>query len=213
VADILLSNDDLTVFGGPETISLDLDIGPQGDRGSIIVGSNGNPQDANVNAALQLQPRYLPPAPGFDFPDGINALDIAIDYNPASSTYKTVFQRVATPTGTQWTKLIDLKTNFYSSTKTVTAADGKLTIPPINLTDIYFFQDNTTVDSSNFSVQYSISSPDSGGPLATTLVVKELNTSSGFLALPLEIKGVEYDGTDWVPITGTKNVHLFITVV
>ena len=201
MADILLSNEDLTVFGGPENISLDLDIGPQGDRGSIIVGSNGNPQDQNVNAAIMNQPT------------GIQALDIAIDYNPASSTYKTVFQRVATPTGTQWTRLVDLKTNFYSSTKTVTAADGKLTVPPINLTDIYFFQDNTTVDSSNFSVQYSISSPDSGGPLATTLVVKELNTSSGFLALPLEIKGVEYDGTDWVPITGTKNVHLFITVV
>ena len=36
MADILLSNDDLTVFGGPESISLDLDIGPQGDRGSIL---------------------------------------------------------------------------------------------------------------------------------------------------------------------------------
>ena len=66
MADILLSTDDLTIFGGPESVSLDLDIGPQGDRGSIIVGSNGNPQDASVNAALQLQPRYLPPAPGFE---------------------------------------------------------------------------------------------------------------------------------------------------
>ena len=93
------------------------------------------------------------------------------------------------------------------------AANWKLTIPPINVTDIYLFQENTTVDSSNFSVQYSISSPDSGGPMATALVVKELNTSSGFLALPLEIKGVEYDGTNWVPLTGTKSVHLFITVV
>jgi hypothetical protein len=77
MADILLSNDDLTIFGGPESISLDLDIGPQGDRGSIIVGSNGNPQDANVNAAIVQD---------------IQALDIAIDYNPFSSTYKTVFK-------------------------------------------------------------------------------------------------------------------------
>ena len=198
MADILLSNDDLTVFGGPESISLDLDIGPQGDRGSIIIGTLGDPRDANVASYIVQD---------------VQALDIAVDANPNSNTFKTVFQRIATPSGLQWTPVVSLKTDFYSSIKTVTAANGKLTIPPINVTDIYLFQENTTVDSSNFSVQYSISSPDSGGPMATALVVKELNTSSGFLALPLEIKGVEYDGTTWGPITGPKRVHLFITVV
>lgn len=198
MADILLSNDDLTVFGGPESVSLDLDIGPQGDRGSIIIGTLGDPRDATVASYIVQD---------------VQALDIAVDANPNSNTFKTVFQRIATPSGLQWTPVVSLKTDFYSSIKTVTAANGKLTIPPINVTDIYLFQENTTVDSSNFSVQYSISSPDSGGPMATALVVKELNTSSGFLALPLEIKGVEYDGTNWVPLTGTKSVHLFITVV
>jgi hypothetical protein len=192
--DILLSNDDLTVFGGPETISLDLDIGPQGDRGSIIVGSNGNPQDANVNAAIV---------------QSLQALDIAIDYNPFSTTYKTVFQRVATMTGTQWTELFSLKTNFYSSTQTITAANGKLTLSPINVTQIYGGVEAT---SENLSIQYSISS-GSGGPMATKLVIKDLNTTQGFLALPLEIEGVEYvDGT-WGPLVGPKDVHLFITVV
>ena len=194
MADILLSNDDLTVFGGPESISLDLDIGPQGDRGSIIVGANGNPQDANVNATIV---------------QSLQALDIAIDYNPFSSTYKTVFQRIATATGTQWTELFSLKTNFYSSTQSVTAANGKLTLSPINVTQIYGGVEAT---SENLSIQYSISS-GSGGPMATKLVIRDLNTTQGFLALPLEIEGVEYDGTTWGPIPGPKRVHLFITVV
>jgi hypothetical protein len=198
MADILLSNDDLTVFGGPENISLDLDIGPQGDRGSIIVGVLGDPRDSNVAATIVQD---------------VQALDIAIDYNPYSLTYKTVFQKVSSGGGLQWTPLISLKTNFYSSIKTVTAADGKLTIPPINVTEIYDLAEGNEVLSSNFNVQYSISSPDSAGPLATNLVVKDLITSQGFLALPLEIKGVEYHGTNWVPLTGTKSVHLFITVV
>lgn len=198
MADILLSNDDLTVLGGPESISLDLDIGPQGDRGSIIIGVLGDPRDATVRSYIVQD---------------VQALDIAVDVNPNSTTFKSLFQLVATPSGLQWTPVVSLKTDFYSSIKTVTAANGKLTIPPINVTDIYLFQENSTVDSSNFSVQYSISSPDSAGPLATTLVVKELTDGPGFLALPLEIKGVEYDGTNWVPLTGTKNVHLFITVV
>jgi len=198
MADILLSNDDLTVFGGPETISLDLDIGPQGDRGSIIVGSNGNPQDANVHADI------------LNLPTGIEALDIAIDYNPYSDTYKTVFQRIATTTGTQWTEMLSLKTNFYSAVKDVTAANGKLTIPPINVTEI---ASDVNLTSASFSIQYSISSPDTAGPLATNLVVKDVVDSGSIRALPLEIEGVEYDGITWGPITGPKRVHLFITVV
>lgn len=198
MADILLSNDDLTVFGGPETISLDLDIGPQGDRGSIIVGSNGNPQDANVNAAIV---------------QNLQALDIAIDYNPASTTYKTVFQRIATATGTQWTELFSLKTNYYSSIKDVTAVNGTITVPPINVTDIYGGSGLTIASEASFNIQYSISSEAPSNPMATSLVVNELNTGPGFLALPLEIKGVEYNGTTWEPITGPKRVHLFITVV
>lgn len=198
MADILLSNDDLTVFGGPESISLDLDIGPQGDRGSIIVGSNGNPQDANVNAVIV---------------QSIQALDIAIDYNPFSPTYKTVFQRIATATGTQWTQLISLKTNYYSSIKNVTAVNGTITIPPINVADIYAGSGLTIASEASFNIQYSISSESPSSPMATSLVVNELNPGPGFLALPLEIKGVEYINNAWVPITGSKRVHLFITVV
>lgn len=195
MADILLSNDDLTVFGGPVEISLDLDIGPQGDRGSIIVGSNGNPQDANVNAVIVQD---------------IQALDIAIDYNPYSDTYKTVFQRIATANGTQWTEMLSLKTNFYSAVKDVTAANGKLTIPPINVTDI---ASDVNLTSASFSIQYSISSPDTAGALATNLIVKDVVDDGSIRALPLEIEGVEYDGTTWGPITGPKRIHLFITVV
>ena len=195
MADILVSNDDLTVFGGPVEISLDLDIGPQGDRGSIIVGANGNPQDTNVNAAIV---------------QSLQALDIAIDYNPYSDTYKTVFQRIATATGTQWTEMLSLKTNFYSAVKDVTAANGKLTIPPINVTDI---ASDVNLTSASFSIQYSISSPDTAGALATNLIVKDVVDDGSIRALPLEIEGVEYDGTTWGPITGPKRIHLFITVV
>jgi hypothetical protein len=197
MADILLSNDDLTVFGGPESISLDLDIGPQGDRGSIIIASNGNPQDANVNAAIV---------------QSLQALDIAIDSNPFSPTYKTVFQRVATATGTQWTQLFNLKTNYYASIKDVTAVAGSITMI-INVADIYGTSGITVASETAFNVQYSISSEEASGPLATNLIVKELNTSQGFLALPLEIKGVEYIDDAWQPMAGPKRVHLFITVV
>lgn len=198
MADILLSNEDLTVFGGPESISLDLDIGPQGDRGSIIIAVLGDPRDSNVAAGIVQD---------------VQALDVAIDSSPYSPTYKTVFQLVSTGSGLQWTPLVSLKTNLYFSIKNLTAVDGKITVPPINVTEIYNLIEGNEVLSSNFSVQYSISSSEVSGPLATNLIVKELETSQGFLALPLEIKGVEYIDGDWAPMSGPKSVHLFITVV
>lgn len=197
MADILLYNEDLTVFGGPESIGLDLDIGPQGDRGSIIIGVLGDPRNTNVASTIVQETQ---------------ALDLAIDYNQYSSTYKTVFQKVSTGSQLQWTPLISLKSNSYSAIKQVTAANGKLTIPPINVTEIYDLYEGE-VTSSIFKINYSISSPDSSGPLATNLIVKDLITSQGFLALPLEINGVEYVDSTWGPITGPKSVHLFITVV
>lgn len=199
MADILLSNDDLTVFGGPETVSLDLDFGPTGDRGSLIIGVQGDPRDANVSSSITQDEQVL---------------DIAIDYSPSSSTYKTVFQYVATPSGDpQWTPLVSLKTNFYSEVKgPLLPVLGKITVPPINVTDIYDIEEGS-VSSSRFNIQYSISSPELAGPLSTNLIIKPLITTQGFLALPLEIEGVEYlDGT-WAPMSGEKMVHLFITVV
>ena len=198
MADILLSNEDLTVFGGPESISLDLDIGPQGDRGSIIVGVLGDPRDTSVASTIVQETQ---------------ALDIAIDYNPYSTTYKTVFQKVSTGGGLQWTPLLTLKTNYYSSVKDVTAVVGSdgigtLTIPPINLSEI---ADEINLTSANFSIQYSVSSPN-GGPVSTSLVVNDV-IDSPIRALPLQIKGVEYIDDAWQPMAGPKRVHLFITVV
>jgi hypothetical protein len=193
MADILISNEDLTVFGGPAEISLDLDIGPQGDRGSIIVGVLGDPRDTSVASAIVQETQ---------------ALDIAIDYNPYSTTYKTVFQKVSTGGGLQWTPLLTLKTNYYSSVKDVTSVNGILTIPPINLSEI---ADEINLTSANFSIQYSISSP-TGGPVSTSLVVNDV-IDSPIRALPLQIKGVEYIDDAWQPMAGPKRVHLFITVV
>jgi hypothetical protein len=198
VADILLSSDDLTVFGGPAEISLDLDIGTQGDRGSLIIGVLGDPRDTSVASTIVQETQ---------------ALDIAIDYSPYSTTYKTVFQKVSTGGAPQWTPLLTLKTNYYSSVKDVTAVAGNdgigiITIPPINLSEI---ADEINLTSADFSIQYSISS-SGGGPVLTSLVVSDV-VDSPIRALPLEIKGIEYNGTTWVPMAGPKRVHLFITVV
>jgi hypothetical protein len=45
----LVSSDQLAVFGGPSSIDLNVDYGPQGQRGSLIFTGNGKPTDPDVD--------------------------------------------------------------------------------------------------------------------------------------------------------------------
>ena len=45
MADVLLSTDSLTVAGGPASVSVDVDFGPQGQRGSLILYGLTDPND------------------------------------------------------------------------------------------------------------------------------------------------------------------------
>ena len=41
MVDIVLATDDLAVLGGPETVNVEVDFGPTGDRGSQIFSNVG----------------------------------------------------------------------------------------------------------------------------------------------------------------------------
>ena len=41
--EIVVSSEDLTVFGGPATVNVEVDFGPTGDRGSQIFANTGKP--------------------------------------------------------------------------------------------------------------------------------------------------------------------------
>ena len=51
--------------------------------------------------------------------------------------------------------------------------------------------------------------------LLTTITGVAYRLGRSWFDIPFSAGDVkfEYDGTNWVPLTGTKNVHLFITVV
>ena len=55
MVDILLSSDELSVFGGPASIDLNVDIGAQGIRGSYIFTGNGKPTDPDVDFSQEIK--------------------------------------------------------------------------------------------------------------------------------------------------------------
>lgn len=192
MADVLLSTDDMTVLGGPASISVDLDFGPDGTRGSLWYTNSAG-------------------APTLTLPvSNPNIFDICINTNPGHVDYLYIYQYKNISGTNSWSKLFKLIPNTYSVNRTVTfvAGEQRVNIPILSVVPSSMIG---SVTSANFNVQYSITGNDD--PLAPTMSVLPLETVDSILSLPLLFKAVEFNGTGWVDLAKTVTVHLFITVV
>ena len=108
--EVLLSNDSLTVLGGPASIGIGLDVGPAGKRGSAIFLSNGDP---NIPGNLSQTP---------------DILDLAINVNNLDETYKPVYQYRHVDGVNTWVEVIDLAPGIFAARPNVTFVSGQATI-------------------------------------------------------------------------------------
>ena len=184
--DVVLSNDDLTVLSGPETIELLVDIGPTGTRGSKFFVGVGNPNSVTLSTKI-LNDLYINSAPGSD--------------------YGYLYQYVSEPGGDTWIEVLNINPAIYSKIHTVTfvagcdasAGSGSIIIPITDITSV------TGLAADNFSIQHSVVNSN---PLASSL--SSVLVSGTDLVINLEAS--EYDGT-WGPLYAETSVHLFVSVV
>lgn len=191
--EILLSTDDLTVLGGPEKIDLEVDFGPQGDRGSQIFVGNGNPNDPAT--VIGQTPELL---------------DLYINILSSDAEYLFLYQYQNVSGTETWVSLFKLIPNIYSTNRTTSFVEGEcsINIPVISIVPSEMVG---TVTGANFNVQHNI--VNNINPVASSLSVGEVVTVDDLVTLPLTISGIEFDGTEWVNLSGNKTVHLFISVV
>jgi hypothetical protein len=192
MAEVLLSSDELTVLGGPAEISVDVDFGPQGDRGSLILYGLGKPDEV-----------VLPETP--------QPYDSYINLLASDDEYQFMYQFIAGPNNGApiWTKLFKLTPNIYSENLVRTFVNGQIDINiPIAAIVPADLIGNYTAE--NFNVQVNVlgSSPTSIG-----VSVSEIEIVSNLVSLPISINAIEYSGSEWVTLEGQKTVHLLITVV
>lgn len=90
MAEVLLSSEELTVLGGPSSVSVDVGIGATGDRGSIIYAVSADPRLATTTK-----------------PSDIKVYDITIVIDPSQSDYRVMYQKIG-PGSEDWSELIDL---------------------------------------------------------------------------------------------------------
>lgn len=188
MVDIVLDSDELTVLGGPSQVAVQVDIGAEGDRGSIFVVGSSEPNsitDENEISGVSVQ-----------------AFDMYID-----TQTKKMYQYIAGDGGAlTWTEVVSLIPNTYSVNKSVTFVDGDATVSNIALTDIVDSGSVSGLTSANFNVQYSILG---SSPIASSISVS--NPSGG--NLPITFHASEFDGTTWSDVSGSKTIHILITVV
>jgi hypothetical protein len=117
MVDILLSSEELSVFGGPASIDLNVDIGAQGVRGSYIFTGNGKPTDPDV-----------------DFSQEIKAYDLYINLKPSDIEYLFLYQYGSINGVLSWSKVLRLIPNTALANIPVIFYNGEAVtfIPDVN---------------------------------------------------------------------------------
>lgn len=193
MADIPVVVDQVTVIGGPSTVNVQLDFGPEGTRGSYIYAVNGNPNDVTIGQTPNLN-------------------DWCININKQDTEYSYMYQYVAIPNGNpskQWKSVLKVNPAIYAANYTTIFTDGEASIN-VNIANIAKLTTTQNLTSSMFNIQYTIIG---SSPTSSALSVQELIASGTDIILPITLKGVEYASGEWSDLSGSKTVHLLITVV
>ena len=191
MVDVLLNTEDVVVLGPPETIDVLIDIGPQGTRGSKIIVGSGEPNALTssgviLGQTLILNDMYINTAPGTD--------------------YGYMYQYVSQPGTNAWVSVLKVNPAIYSSIRTVsfTSGSGSTTIPISDIVTVA----GSPLTASNFNVQFQI---EGANPIASSMEIPALAGAGTNLVINFD--AIEYSGGTWSNLSGSKIVHLFISIV
>ena len=193
MADVVLTTDELLVLSGPSSVNVEVDFGPEGERGSLFFVSVGNP-----NTALTGQTP--------------KAKDLCVNILKTDDEYSYVYQYNSDgANGFQWYPIIKLSPLQYNKILTGTFVDGSKVF---NIPVSYIVDEETsqTLTSANFNITYSIPNDN---PIASSIEIGSFTNDlvSGLQVLPVTVNAVEYTGSAWQDLTGVKTVHFVISIV
>ena len=191
MVDVLLNTEDVVVLGSPETIDVLVDIGPQGTRWTKFIVGSGEPNGQTSSGILLGQTLILN--------------DMYIDTSPGVD-YGYMYQYVSQPGGNTWTQVLKINPAIYSAIETVSfsSGNGSITIPITSIVTV----SGSPLTKSNFNVQYQI---EGANPIASSIEIPALAGAGTNLVINLHAS--QYSGGSWSALTGSKTVHLFISIV
>ena len=226
MSEVQVSEDNISVIGGPSEVKLELDVGAQGQRGTFIM--YGFPEPNSPEA----QETFISPPQIFDF-------YVVVD--PGSENYLQMYQYVNQDGVQLWAPALKLAINIYSTTRPITFINGVGTTE-INLSDLgiagvtetgntqsidvnFFTQPgsaayfNVQTSISNFNPLFALN-PEGGEtldlfPTIHSYVISDvyLDGVDNQLKLPITFSAVEVTDTYTVPVNDkTLFVQLLVTL-
>jgi hypothetical protein len=195
MTNVFVSSDDVKVIGGTANVNVEVDFGPQGDRGNLFLVGYGNPNTISHSATLQL-------------------LDLYINVQATDEDYLVMYQYQNVSGVNTWVETATLITDKFSVIRQVSFTNGRTTsavdfkvsnIAPMSLVG--------GLTAENFNVQCTFSDPEN--PVAHSITISPLafQAGTGDQILPVDINAVEYSEGSWVGLNRTVYVHFLITVV
>lgn len=196
MVDAYIISDELAVLGGPETVNVEVDFGPTGDRGSQIFVNIGKPVIGSDGLTVLAPDCQL--------------FDLYINILSTDDEYQYVYQLQNVLGTNTWVKLFKLVSNIYSKNYTETSFTSgvwEINVPVAEIVPSDFVG---TAQAANFNIQYNVLNQN---PLVSSMSIGEVNTVSGERVLPISINASELIDGSFVALSGPKSVQLFITVV
>lgn len=194
MTNIFVSPDDVKVIGGTNSVNVEVDFGPKGDRGSLFIVNYGNPNTISHPVTLQL-------------------LDLYINVQATDEDYLTMYRYQNVSGINTWVQTAKLVTDKFSTNRTVGFVDG------ISTNTIDFKVSNIIpmsliggLTAEDFNVQCTISHPDS--PVASSITVLPITTQAGTgdVILPVTVNAAKFSESTWSPLSGRFTIHFLITL-
>lgn len=185
--EVILNTPEIAILGPPDSIDVQLDIGPQGIRGSRIYSGVGEPAS---NPALT----------------DVRVFDFYLRTDPSGAGY--LYQYLAGVTGVpQWTVVFQLDPVIYNARESVLFSSGTATID----IPIYFILGSfdQTIDLSDLHVVFS---PEYSRPVVISLLSKTKVNNNTDLRLQFIAKEYNTSLEDWVDTDNNVTLNYSISV-
>jgi hypothetical protein len=191
MVDVLLNTEDVVVLGPPDSVDVLVDIGPQGTRGSKFIVGSGEPNTLTSSGVL--------------FGTTLILNDMYINTSPGEN-YGYMYQYISQAGTNTWVQILKVSPTIYSAVEIIsfTSGAGSITIPISNIVTV----SGSPLTASNFNVQFQI---EGANPIASSIEIPALAGAGTNLVINFD--AVQYSGGSWSALTGSKTVHLFISIV
>jgi hypothetical protein len=188
--DTIISNDELVVVGPPASVSVSVDIGPQGERGSQFYYGIGHP-DAAANQATVADAKVK---------------DLYINQQTNSGKYGVVYIKNALPGGTDWQEVLKFQPLSYSIKELInfTSGTGSVSIP---LADFYSSAPEN-LDANTILIQ---ATAELNNPAFVSVSNKTIGVVDGTRRFIAELKSAQLSSGSVSLISASVPVNLYIT--